>query len=463
MAMYRCGGGGDITTPITPSNASPAPMNSGTGYKPTANGYAISSYDSVTPSSTPESVASGDIVKIGGSGVIVDAIPTPTSITPDNSSPVQMTTGNEYSVSRTGYAIQSYDSITPSSTPESVSSGDIVKIGGSGVIVDAIPTPTSITPSDASPAGMTANVGYKPTTNGYAIASNPTSLTPSNSSPATISSGTIYKASAGGKAVASVTDVTPSSTPTSVSADDIVHIGGSGKIVNAISDVTPSDISPVSLTSGLTYKMGGGGYAIEHSPASLTPSDSIPVSITSGTIYKAGGGGYAIESYDNVYPGETPILILKDKIYRIVVRHGYVIDTYADKTPDDTTPPSVAVGDIVRITNNSGYLYATQQGVSGFSNADKDTASAGTSKTISNASGKTLLLYVFQFSTSSNLSYNAYDSITVSGGTATMITTLMDASARTAGTFFTLKVTSNTCTITHSNNIRIIAFEATVS
>ena len=101
--------------------------------------------------------------------------------------------------------------------------------------------------------------------------------------------------------------------------------------------------------------------------------------------------------------------------------------------------------------------------ISGYSLQAKDTTNAGTSKTISGKSGKTLLLLVFMYAQSSDIPYNRYDSISVSGGTATKITTLMDSNARVAGTFFKLQVSSNTCTITTSNNMRIIAFEGDVS
>lgn len=76
MAFYRCmGGNGGGTTPtsITPSNSSPAAMSSGGVYQPTANGYAIESYQDKTPSdSTPPTVASGDIVKMGGAGYLYE-------------------------------------------------------------------------------------------------------------------------------------------------------------------------------------------------------------------------------------------------------------------------------------------------------------------------------------------------------------------------------------------------------
>ena len=94
---------GGSATPITPSNANPVALSSGVAVEPTANGYAIQSYDSVTPSSTPASVASGDIVKIGGSGVIVDSVPSPTSVTPSDSTPPQLTQGNSYEPTANGY------------------------------------------------------------------------------------------------------------------------------------------------------------------------------------------------------------------------------------------------------------------------------------------------------------------------------------------------------------------------
>ena len=325
MAIYLSRKKGGVTpTSITPSNSSPAALTANSAVTPTANGYAIASYNSVTPgslpymvrpndiikfedpgyiidmiadvrpssapveiqsgnnihlinngilldsityivpSSTPTSVSSGDNIHIGGSGVIVDSIPTPTSITPSNSTPASLTSGSAVTPTANGYAIQSYDSVTPSSTPTSVSTDDIVKIGGSGVIVDSIPTPTSITPSNSSPVALTANSPVTPTASGYAISSY-SSLAPSNSSPATITSGEIYKATANGKAVSSVTDI------------------------------TPSNSSPVSLSSGTIYKPSASGYAIS-SYSSKTPSDSSPASVSSGAIIKASSAGYLYSS-----------------------------------------------------------------------------------------------------------------------------------------------------------------------
>ena len=58
--------------------------------------------------------------------------------------------------------------------------------------------PTSITPSDSSPAYMSSGGVYQPTANGYAIESQPESKTPSDTSPASVTSGSIVRPSAAG-------------------------------------------------------------------------------------------------------------------------------------------------------------------------------------------------------------------------------------------------------------------------
>lgn len=170
----------------------------------------------------------------------------------------------------------------------------------------------------------------------------------------------------------------------------------------------------------------GGGVT----PTPITPDNDSPAAMSLGSIYQAVGNGYAIASYDS-------------------------------KTPDDTTPPTVAIGDIVKM-GGPGYLYETEQtgGVTGFSQVVNDTSAAAVSKTISGQSGKLLLLLVFNAS-SSTLTYNRYDGISVSGGSATKIANLMSNNFNVAGTFYKLNVTSNTCTISLANNFRIVAYEAT--
>lgn len=157
-------------TSITPSNASPAALTSGSAVNPTANGYAIASYNTVMPSGVPTSVSSGDIVKISGgfNSVIVDK-DYMHDIKGSNTSPERLyggslakIWGNDPTVV-TGYAIASYTPITPSSTPTSISQGDMVQVNGSGVIV----TPTSATPSDSTPPQLSQGGIYIPTSNGY--------------------------------------------------------------------------------------------------------------------------------------------------------------------------------------------------------------------------------------------------------------------------------------------------------
>lgn len=57
-------------------------------------------------------------------------------------------------------------------------------------------TPTPITPSDSTPAALTANTPVNPTANGYAIVSQPQSVTPSTSG-AAFNSGIVNMSSGG--------------------------------------------------------------------------------------------------------------------------------------------------------------------------------------------------------------------------------------------------------------------------
>lgn len=156
-------------TPITPSNASPVALVANNAVKPTTAGYAIASYDSVTPSSTPESVSSGDIVKIGGSGVIVDAItPAPTSITPSNSSPVALTSNTPVTPTASGYAIESYSIITPNSSAPTLDAGSIYKPNSNGYAINSYQSKTP------SASGASFNSGFvKMSSSGYAFSALP--------------------------------------------------------------------------------------------------------------------------------------------------------------------------------------------------------------------------------------------------------------------------------------------------
>lgn len=189
--------GGTVATPITPSNASPALMTANVAVNPTGNGYAIESYSSITPSSTPTQVVNNQIVKVGGTGIIIDDIPVPPSITPSNGSPAQLYGNTAVTPTRNGYAIESYTNITPDNTnPPNLLSGGIYK-NEANFRGYAVKSFTNMTPKNNPPQSFAADYVVHFDTAGYAIASYE-NKTPSDSSPASVSSGAIIKASASG-------------------------------------------------------------------------------------------------------------------------------------------------------------------------------------------------------------------------------------------------------------------------
>ena len=142
------------------------------------------------------------------------------------------------------------------------------------VLASGGPTPTDITPSNSSPAAMSADGVYKATAAGYAIASY-SSKTPSNSSPASLTSGSIYKMSGSGKAVASVTDLTPApdnESPATITSGTIYRATANGKAVEDITTVTPDDSDPPILYTGGCYKTTGIGYLKHSQGSSLNPT-----------------------------------------------------------------------------------------------------------------------------------------------------------------------------------------------
>lgn len=155
---------------------------------------------------------------------------------------------------------------------------------------------TPITPSNSSPASMTANTVYKPTANGYAVET-VGSATASNTNPPAVGVDVpIIMSSATGRQsvriVDSITEVTPSnSSPVMLSANSIAQIKDAGVAISSYTGITPSNTSPVSLSSGSIYKPSASGYAIS-SYSSKTPSDTSPASVSSGAIIKASSAGY---------------------------------------------------------------------------------------------------------------------------------------------------------------------------
>ena len=197
MAIYLSRKKGGVTpTSITPSNSSPAALTANSAVTPTANGYAIESYDTITPSNTPPvGVPSGKIVKMNGLGIVSASM---ADISPV-STPENVTQDNVYHVSGSnGVIVDAITNITPSSTPVSVSNGDNIHIGGNGVIVNSIPTPTSITPSNSSPVSLSANTPVNPTESGIAIKNFSYSTSASDDYPYHLAQNEFYKITNGG-------------------------------------------------------------------------------------------------------------------------------------------------------------------------------------------------------------------------------------------------------------------------
>jgi hypothetical protein len=186
---------------------------------------------------TPSEMASDGIDDVYDAGVA--SVPTPTSITPSNSSPVTLTANTAVKPTANGYAISSYDTITPSDdSPVSLSNGAFYKISGGG---KAVRTVTNITPS-STPQYFSSGFVAKMNGRGYVIDSY-TSETPSNSSPVSLSSGSIYK------------------------------MGGAGYAIASYSSKTPSDSNPPSVASGDIIKAGGAGYLVKNTPVALYNPD----------------------------------------------------------------------------------------------------------------------------------------------------------------------------------------------
>ena len=101
---------GGSATPITPSNANPVALISGVAVEPTANGYAIQSYDNITPPSSPQAISSGDILKMIGNGYVIDTYST---ATPSDNTPPQLSQGYVYVPNGNGYLYENQYNTTP--------------------------------------------------------------------------------------------------------------------------------------------------------------------------------------------------------------------------------------------------------------------------------------------------------------------------------------------------------------
>ena len=77
--------------------------------------------------------------------------------------------------------------------------------------------------------------------------------------------------------------------------------------------------------------------------------------------YRASIGGGGVTPTSITPSNSSPVLLANGNVYEITNNGGYAIKTYSSKTPDDSTHPSVSLGDIVKM-GGSGYLYKTVQG-----------------------------------------------------------------------------------------------------
>lgn len=114
-----------VPTNITPSNSSPVSLTSGSAYKPSANGYAISSYSNLTPSdSSPVQLANNTIYKTNGQGTAVEYL---YNITPSATNPPGVSSGNNYHMLDSGNVIKGMaingNGVTPSSSGQYFYSG----------------------------------------------------------------------------------------------------------------------------------------------------------------------------------------------------------------------------------------------------------------------------------------------------------------------------------------------------
>ena len=134
-------------------------------------------------------------------------------------------------------------------------------------------TPTPITPSNSSPASMTAGNAYEPTANGYAISSY-SNVFPSSSSPTQLNAGSVYLPNSGGYAISSYTSVTPSSSGTYFSSG-MIKMSTSGYAYSSqaapckAGTVTPSTSANTSVNLGfqpkyvaVTIYVGGTRFAV---------------------------------------------------------------------------------------------------------------------------------------------------------------------------------------------------------
>lgn len=140
-------------------------------------------------------------------------------------------------------------------------------------------TPTPITPSDSTPAALTANTPVNPTANGYAIESQPQNVTPSTSGAAF--NGGIINMSSGGYAYSQQ----PSGATPEILDFKVVTSGAAPTI--SISDNTESTLYAITYTSSSSASTRETNTNIaSHTGCDVTLVDSILTGTTLLRFYK---------------------------------------------------------------------------------------------------------------------------------------------------------------------------------
>lgn len=278
-------------------------------------------------------------------------------------------------------------------------------------------TPSPITPSNSSPAQMTANTPVTPTANGYAIASY-SNVTPSNNSPATLNSYNPVIPLGNGYAIENYSNVTPTSSP-SLQQSGFIKLNGNAYVVNNMNNIHPMSI-PQNIYSTNTYYCEADGVVVDEI-TSITPSNSTPVALSANTPVNPTASGYAISSYSS-------------------------------KTPSDSSPASVSSGAIIK-ASASGYLYSSsglKDVPTYFSGISATTNNSSGTNSVSVTSGKKYLLVAIRVSTGS-----ASDCSITSGATVnkTYVNNTSFSGGKAKLYVVMCTATSSTITVAGTNNI----------
>jgi hypothetical protein len=221
-------------------------------------------------------------------------------------------------------------------------------------------------------------------------------------------------------------------------------------------DITPSNSSPAAMSANGVYKATAAGYAVE-SVTNISPDTWNPPTLTTGEIYKATGDGVAVYDIQSITPSNsTPVLMTEGQAYKLTTAGGYAISDYAEKTPSASGVHFNA--GMVKMLSD-GYAFTYPHGYSDYINPASSISTQSTTFSLSNMSGRLLLVLLF-YQAGSATAYNRLDGATATGGNLSKLCNLRNANGNAYGTFYTLGVTSDSCTITAPSTCFFQVFEA---